>query len=179
MKEFGVSLDLTDRWARDVLTQLKWSKRKGTTGKVDPSPQFLAEKKFTFQRTISTEILEHDIPAPFVVNLDQTPLSYVSLGKYTFSFKGAKNVPIKGVDDQRQVTATFAVSLTGKFLPIKLIYEGKTKRSLPKLKFPSTFSLSFSENHWSNTKKSIEFFEQIIFPYLKMIKRENGYPEEQ
>ena len=105
-------------------------------------------------------------------------LSYVSPGKYTFSFKGAKNVPIKGVDDKRQITATFAVFLTGKFLPIQSIYKGKTKRSLPKFKFPSTFSLSYTENHWSNTEKSIGIFEQIIFPYLKMVKRENGYLEE-
>ena len=121
----------------------------------------------------------HDIPAPLVFNLDQTPLSYVSPGKYTFSFKGAKNVPIKRVDDKRKITATFAVSLTGKLLLIQLIYKGKTKRSLPQFKFPSTFSLSYTENHWLNTEKSIEFFEQIIFPYLKMVKRENGYPEEQ
>ena len=114
-KEFGGSLNLSDCWARDVLKQLKWSKRRGTTGKVDSSPQFLGEEKFTFQRTISTGILEHNIPPPLVVNLDQTPLSYVSPGKYTFSFKGVKNVPIKGVDDKRQITATFAVSLTGKF----------------------------------------------------------------
>ena len=118
LKEFGGSLDLTDRWARDVLKQLKWSKRKGTTGKFDPSPQFLAEEKFTFQRIISTAILEHDIPALLAFNLNQTPLSYVSPEKYTFSFKCAKNVPIKGIDDKRHITATFAVSLTGKFLPI-------------------------------------------------------------
>ena len=118
LKEFGGSLDLTDRWARDVLIQLKWSKCKGTTGKVDPSHQFLDEEKFTFQRTISTAILEHNILAPLAVNLDQTPLSYVSPGKYTFSFKGAKNVPTKGVDNRRQITATFVVSVTGKFLPI-------------------------------------------------------------
>ena len=74
LKEFGGTLDLTDRWARDVLKQLIWSQRSGTTGKVDPSPQFLAEEKCTFQRTISTAVLEHDIPTPLVVNLDQTPL---------------------------------------------------------------------------------------------------------
>ena len=96
LKEFSRSLELTDRWARDVLKQLKWSKRKGTTGKLDPPPQFLAEEKFTFQRTISTAILEHDIPAPLVIDLDQTPLSYVSPGKYTFSFKGAKMHQSKG-----------------------------------------------------------------------------------
>ena len=85
LKKFGGSLELIDRWVRDVLKQLKWSKRKGTTGKLDPSPQFLAEEKFTFQRTISMAILEHDIPAPLVVNLGQTPLPYFFPGKYTFS----------------------------------------------------------------------------------------------
>ena len=138
----------------------------------------MAEEKFFFQGTISTTILEHDIPAPFVVNLDQTPLFYVSPGKNTFSFKGAKNVPIKRVDDKRQITANFAVSLTGKFLPIRLIYKGKTKLSLPRFDFPSAFSLSYTENHLSNTVNSIEFFEQTIFPYLKIVKRENGHPEE-
>ena len=79
---------------------MKWSKCKGTTGKVDPSPQFLAKEKFTFQRKISAGILEHNVPAPLVVNLDQTTLSFVSPGKYTFSFKDAKNIPMKGVDDK-------------------------------------------------------------------------------
>ena len=33
----------------------------------------------------------------------------------TFSSKGAKNDPIKGVDDKRQITATLAASSTGSF----------------------------------------------------------------
>ena len=81
-----------------MLKQLKRSKHKGTTGRVHQSPQLLAEEKLTFQRIISMAFLEHDTPAPFVVNLDQTPLSYVSPGKNAFI--GAKNVPTKGVDDK-------------------------------------------------------------------------------
>ena len=46
--------------------------------------------------------------------MDQTHLSYVNAGKYTLSFKGAKNISIKVVDDKRQITATFAVSCTGR-----------------------------------------------------------------
>ena len=65
---------------------MEWAKRKGTTGKVESSPQFLAEEKFTFQRVISAAISEHDISTSLVINLDQTPLSYVSPGKCTFSF---------------------------------------------------------------------------------------------
>ena len=176
LKEFGGTLELTEKWARGVLKKLNWSKRKGTTGKVDPSPQFLAEEKYTFQRNISAVVTEHDVPPFLILNIDQTPLSYVTPGKYTFNFKGAKNVPM---DDKRQITATFAVSCIGDFLPMQLIYSGKTSRCLPKYNFPDTFSVSFTENHWSNTEKSVQFFNEIIFPYLENIKHEKGYPSEQ
>ena len=78
----------------------------------------------------------HDIPADLLINLDQTPLSYVSHGKYTFNSKGAKNVPLKGVDDKRQITAIFSISATGEFLPMQLMYSAKTKRCLPNFQFP-------------------------------------------
>ena len=108
-----------------------------------------------------------NIPASLIIKIDQTPLSYVNTDKYTFSFKVAKNIPIKGMDDKHQITATFAVSCTGEFFPIQLICTGKTERSLPKYSFPPSFSVTFTENHWSNTEKSDEFFKEIIFPYLE------------
>ena len=125
LKEFGGGLELTENWARNVLKSMNWTKRKGTTGKVEPSKKFLEEEKFTFQRKISNVILDHDVPSALVLNLDQTPLSYVSPGKYIFSSKGSKNITIKGLDDKRQIIATFVVSATGSFLPIELINQGK------------------------------------------------------
>ena len=94
LKKYGGDLMLRDKCPRGVLEKLTWSKRKGTTRKVDPSPQFLAEEMFTLQENISTLVSEHDIPASLTINIDQTPLSYVGTGKYTFSFKGSKNIPI-------------------------------------------------------------------------------------
>lgn len=179
LKEFGGHIELTEGWARHVLETMKWSKRKGTTGKIEPSEQFLLEEKLTFQRLISSIVEEHDIPKDLVLNLDQTPLSYISPGKYTFNPKGAKTVPIKGIDDKRQITGTFTVSMTGKFLPIQLIYEGKTRRCLPKYDFPPDFNVTFSANHWSNTEKSAELFKTVIFPYLKQVKSNLKYPKEQ
>ena len=88
-------------------------------------------------------------------------------------------MPIKDLDDKRQITATFALSSTGHFLPIQVIYNGKTTPCLPKFQFPKCFSVTFSENHWSNTEKSVECFEEIIFPYLKKVKEEKGFPNEQ
>ena len=167
LKEYGGHLQLTEDWARSLLISMDWVKRKGTTGKVEPSEKFLEEEKFTFQRAISQIVLEHDIPLDLVFNLDQTPLSYVSPGKYTFSSKGSTNVPIKGFDDKRQITATFVVSASGSFLPMQLIYKGKSERSLPKFTFLSSFHVTFTPNHWSNLEKCEELFKFIIFPYLR------------
>lgn len=77
LKEFGDTLELTDSWAIHVLKDLNWTKRKGTTGKVEPSKKFIEEEKFTFQSGISKAILENDIPkylVYLVLNLDQTPI---------------------------------------------------------------------------------------------------------
>ena len=94
----------------DYLNSMSWVKRKLTTGKVEPSEEFLKEEKLSFQRAITQVLAGHDIPSELVFNLNQTPLSYVSPGKYTFCSKGSTNVTVKGVDDKRQITATFALS---------------------------------------------------------------------
>ena len=86
------------------MKSMVWFKRKGTTGKIEPSKQFLLEEKLTFQRCIASIIEEHGIPKKLILNLDQKHLSYVFPGKYNFNPKSAKTVPIKGIDDKRQIT---------------------------------------------------------------------------
>ena len=145
MREFGGSLELTEGWSRSVLKCMDWVKRKGTTGKVEPCSKFLEEEKFTFQRAIAKAVSDHDIPMELVLNLAQTPLAYISPGKYTFDLKDSKTVPIKGVDDKRQVTATFTVTASGSLLAIQLTYSGKAKRSLPKFDFLNVSMLPLNQ----------------------------------
>ena len=59
MKEFGGTIELTDRWARDLLDSMESDKREETTGKTEP---LLSEEKFGSQRVISAAVLEHEIP---------------------------------------------------------------------------------------------------------------------
>ena len=94
LKEFGGNLDLTEGWSRGVLKSLDWTKRKGTTEKVDPSDQLLMEEKLMLQRNISTAILEHDIPEDLALNLDQTPLSYVLSNFILVNYSGRCDVNI-------------------------------------------------------------------------------------
>ena len=46
---------------------------------------------------------------------------------------------------------------------------GKTIQSLPKLKFPSCFSLSVNPTHYSNENEACKMIEEIIAPYVKNV----------
>ena len=50
---------------------------------------------------------------------------------------------------------------------------------LPKLEFPSKSNVTFSDNHWSNTNKSMELFKWIIFPHFNKVKGRLKHPKEQ
>ena len=93
--------------------------------------------------------------------------------------QGAKSVPLVGKGKSKQITGTFAISQTGDFLPIQLIYEGKTRRCLPSTDFPKEFNITLTKNHWSNEEKAIEFIETIILPFLTSKKEKLGLPQDQ
>ena len=116
-----------------------------------------------------------------IINFDQTPLPYVVTGNSTLNEKGAKSGPLQGKGKKKQITGTFPVSVTGDFLPMQLIYEGKTPRCLPKdVEFPKEFDVTFTPNHWSNEEKSKQLLDNVIFPYLKKKKKHDlGLPGNQ
>ena len=86
--------------------------------------------------------------------------------------QGSKRVEIMGKDDKRQITGVFGCTLSGDFLPIQLIYQGKTSKCLPSVTFPSDWNITFSENHWSNESTMIEYITQLILPYINRKKSE-------
>lgn len=165
-------LELTENWAYSTLKSMNWAKRKGAIWNVESSKKFLEKEKFTSQRKICSVILDHDIPAALVPNLDQKPLFYISLGKYSFSLKGSKYVSFKGLNDKLQITATFVVTTTG---PLQLIYQGKQKFS-SKFTYSSDFHVTFRAHHWLNLEKCLDIFNAIIFPYLSAKKKKLDYP---
>ena len=138
LKEYGGDLVLNDKWARAVLEKPTWSKRKGTTGKVDQitSPVFSRRKIHFSEKHISIGFWTRYLPI-----FDHWHRSNSHVGKYTFSFKGTKNIPIKGVDDKCQKTAAFAVSCTGKCLSIQLIMQRKPNEVYPSILFDLLFRL--------------------------------------
>ena len=176
LEETGGSLKLTENWARGILRSLNYVKRRGTTSKRKISVMLYEEVKFRFQSDISILVRQYNIPPSLVLNFDQTPLSYVSLEKYTFDTRGSSSVPIANADDKRAITATFGVNAEGEFLDIQLIYKGKTTRCLPKFKFPNGFDVLFNEKHWANEATALSFLEKIIIPFVTEEKLKLGLP---
>ena len=70
--------------------------------------------------------------------------------------------------------------MSGLILPMQLIYEGKTHRSLTKgITFPENFNLNFTANHLSNEDKVIEYLEMIVFLFISEKRNELSLPDNQ
>ena len=112
------------------------------------------------------KVERYDIPDSLILNFDQTPSKYVPVASTTLATRNSKQVCIKGSDDKRSITATFTITMDGKFLGLQLIYGGKTNQSLPRYQFPTDFSLSVNPKRYRNEKKSLKLIDEIILPYV-------------
>jgi len=118
-------------------------------------------------RDIETIKMKYNLPPELILNADQTPASYVSVGKSAMAKRGDKSVSIKGLSDKRNITLTFVITLAGEFLPLQIIYGGKTDGCHPKdVRFPPGFCISHNEKHWSNEEETIKLIDTIIVPYI-------------
>ena len=124
-------------------------------------------------------IVEDEIPDELILNVDQTPSKFVPTDNVTMAEKSSKHVSRKGGNDKRGITVTLTETLSGQILPFQLIYTGKTSRSLPHVKFPAGFCLSYNEKHWSNEAETMALVNKIIYPYVTKVKEELGLPETQ
>ena len=93
-----------------------FARHAGTTGNVEISAEAKKEAELTFLYKIVNNVEKFQIPSSLVLNLTQTNSKYVSKGKTTMPEKGSISVLISGLSDKRSMTATFTITLNGKFL---------------------------------------------------------------
>ena len=143
-------------WVQSLYRRMGLTKRAGTTSR-PPVPQGLFDEcRLQYLGDIDKKIKQYKIPPELVLNSDQTPSSYVSVGKSTMAVRGDKSVPIKGITDKRAITLNFIVTLSNQFLPMQVIYSGKTKASQPRdFSFPTGFSITQNPKHWSNEVETL------------------------
>ena len=80
--------------------------------------------------------------------------------------EGAKRVEVIGKGGKRQLTALFACSISGDFLSIQMVYQGKTMKCLPKFQFPDNWDVTYTSNHWCNEHTMHQYINKIILPYI-------------
>ena len=157
----------TSSYAKSLFTRMGFVKRAKTSAKVPIPDGARKEIEYLFHHEIATMVERHNIPHSMILNIDQTPLKYVSVGNFTLAEKGEKCVTLEGSNDKRCMTATFGISFSNNFLPIQLIYGGKTEQSIPRFKFPEEFSLSADQTHYSHSTESIKLIDEMIAPSTK------------
>ena len=105
---------------------------------------------------------------------------YVFVGSWTMEKEGTRRVELAGKDDVQKFTAVSSGLMAGDFLSIQLIYQGKTKRCIPKAKFSADWDVTFSENHWSNKGTMADYLNKVLIPYVERkrleLHLESRYP---
>ena len=121
----GGHVVLTKKWSKYLLKRMGFVKRKANS-KARVNVDGFMELKTNYLADIRAIINLEEVPPCLVINWDHTGLKYVPVSSWTMAKEGSKKVPIAGVDDKRQITAVFAATMEGDFLPPQLIYQGKT-----------------------------------------------------
>ena len=167
-------------WVYSLNRRMGLTRRMGTTS-CPPVPRGLFEAcKEQYLHDILEVTEKNNIPPELILNSDQTPSSYVSVGKKTMATRGSKTVPIKALADKRNITLNFIIMLSGEFLPMQIIYSGKTTASLPRgVTFPPGFHLTQNPKHWSNEQETIKLLDHIVKPYVVKKRAELKLPETQ
>ncbi len=162
--EFGGHICLNRTWAYSLLRHMKFVKRKATTAKSKLAVEDFAQRKREFLNDLVTTVEMEEIPPELVLNWDQTGIKLVPVSSHTMDRQGSARVEVAGVNDKRLITALFCGSLTGDFLPLQVIYQGKTNRCHPKYKFPSDWHITHSPKHWSNETTMMATLKKLFFP---------------
>jgi len=105
-----------------------------------------------------------------IINMDQTGVHLVPSARWTYEKVNSDSVAVIGAEDKRQITACIASSLDGELLPMQLIFEGKTDRSLPAATaaaIAARVDRTHSDNHWSSQQTMQRYIAQVIMPHAE------------
>ena len=157
--EFGGHVELSKHWAYSLLHHMKFVQRKVTTAKSKHTNTNFTRLKEQFLQDVVATVEMEEIPPELIPNW------IVPSNTWTIDQKGVKRVEVCGANEKRLITAVFWGSLIGDFLPIQVIYQGKTARCHPHYEFPPECDITHSQKHLSN-ETMIRYIEKIIMLYI-------------
>ena len=172
--EFGGYIEINRQWAHSLLKRMNFVQRKLTTAKSKDTSASFAERKQSFLNDVVATVTMENIPPELILNWDQTGIKIVPCSTWTMDKRGVKRVEMIGTSDKRQITAVFCGTMTGDFLPVQVIYKGKTPCCHPRFAFPSGWHITHSPKNWSTEATMQEYVENIIVPYVEKAREFHG-----
>jgi len=168
--ENGGHINLNRHWAYSLFKRMNFVPRKPTTSKNKHTVKDFARVKKEFLQEVVTTVEMENIPPELILNWDQTGIKIVPTTTWTMERRGSKRVEVVGTNDKRQITAVFCGTIQGDFLPVQLIYAGKTARCHPKFSFPAGWHVTHAKKHWSTEETMHQYIKFVILPYVNSVR---------
>lgn len=154
------------RWARE---RMSWSWRQRTTA-ASKLPNDWRQRGIDMAKRVAYFMQIYAVHPSLIVNMDQTGVHLAPADVRTYEQRGSKHVAVVAAEDKRQITACIASSLNGDFLPLQLIFQGKTDACHPPAADcakDAQVHITHSENHWSNQQTMRQWVEFVLMPYAE------------
>ncbi|KAL3688870.1 hypothetical protein R1sor_015179 [Riccia sorocarpa] len=175
LRENGGTFTCSRSWVRQwVRNRLGWSFRASTTGAAH-MPMDYKEKGKILKLRMAYLVHLHGVCPDLIINMDQTAVRLQPVGtERTYVMKGIREVAVSGKEDKRQITCCVTSSASGILLPFQLIFQGKTRLTIPVT--PSAillqhngWHLTCTQNHWASFDTMKDWVDRILAPYYVQI----------
>jgi hypothetical protein len=100
-------------WAKRAVQRWTLRFRRGTQSVKAKQVVRREEKLEEFRRMFHDEKQKHQVPDELIVNVDQVGVALVPSPTYSYALRGARQVPITGLQDKRAITVTLGTSCAG------------------------------------------------------------------
>ena len=64
--------------------------------------------------------------------------------------------------------------MDGTFLPVGMIFQGKTEKCHLHMSVPSDWHITHMNNHWSNESTTVDYLWHITIPYVERTRKDLG-----
>ena len=162
----GGHIKLNRHWAYSLFKRINFVPRKPTTSKSKSSVKDFAKAKKEFLQEVVSTVEMEDIPPELIMNWDQNGIKMVPTTTWTMERKRSKRVEVVGSNDKH----VFCGTIQGNFLPVQLIYAGKTTFCHPKYRFLAGWHVTHAKKHWSTEETMRQYIEFIILPYVNSVR---------
>ena len=124
-------------------------------------PKDLEEKIKYFRAEVEKIRENSDYPLEYICNMDETPVFLDLVPNKVVDWKGKKTVCVRTTGSEKNcITAALCCTAAGKLLPHFVIFKGKTKCPLKKVKIPSGAVCTTQVNAWMDEERMLEWIDK-------------------